>query len=117
MQQWIKRYGPWLGLVAAAAAYFPRFIKYEDLGMLLYPQAAQCLLDHQILQTCAGPFTYPPGFAFVMIPMTLLPMGLRLLVWYLITIAATVGIFNLSERIASRRTTSTSRSASSAWRC
>ena len=102
MKQWIKRYGPWLGLLAASAAYYPRFIKSDDLGMLLYPQAAQCLLDHQVLQTCAGPFTYPPGFAFVMIPMTLLPMGLRLLVWYLITIAATVGIYNLSERIASR---------------
>lgn len=102
MKQWIKRYGPWIGLVAASAAYYPRFIKSDDLGMLLYPQAAQCLLDHQVLQTCAGPFTYPPGFAFVMIPLTLLPMGLRLLVWYLITIAATVCIYNLSERIASR---------------
>ena len=102
MKPWIDRYGAWIALFVASAAYYRRFISSQDLGMLLYPQAAQCLLDNQILQKCALPFTYPPAFAFVAIPLAPLPMWLRLLVWYAITIGASVGVFKLSEQIAAR---------------
>jgi hypothetical protein len=115
MKQWFERYGPWIALVVAAAAYYRRFISPEDAGMLLYPQAAQCLLDNQILQTCAGPFTYPPAFAFVMIPFAPMPMGMRLVVWYVITVAAAVGTYRLSERIAARLFTTPFSYSELAW--
>jgi alpha-1,2-mannosyltransferase len=102
MRQWLDRYGPWIALLVASAAYYRRFISPQDSGMVLYPQAAQCLLDNQVMQTCAGAFTYPPGFAFIMMPFTVMPMGLRLFVWYVITIAATVGVYKLAEKLAAR---------------
>ena len=40
----LRQYGPWVGLVVAAAAYYPRFAK-DAVGMVLYPQAADCVLQ------------------------------------------------------------------------
>jgi hypothetical protein len=102
MRKWLDRYGPWVALLVASAAYYRRYSSSHDAGMLLYPQAAQCLLDNQIMHVCAGAFTYPPGFAFIMMPFAPMPMGLRLFVWYVITIAATVGAYKLAERLAAR---------------
>jgi alpha-1,2-mannosyltransferase len=102
MRKWLDRYGPWIALVVASVAYYRRYLSPQDAGMLLYPQAAQCLIDNKIMQVCAGAFTYPPGFAFVMTPFAGMPMGLRLIVWYVITIGATVGAYKLSEKLAAR---------------
>ncbi|MDI1347528.1 MAG: glycosyltransferase family 87 protein [Pseudolabrys sp.] len=102
MRKWLDRYGPWIALVVASVAYYRRYLSPQDAGMLLYPQAAQCLIDNKIMQVCAGAFTYPPGFAFVMTPFAAMPMGLRLIVWYVITIGVTVGAYKLSERLAAR---------------
>lgn len=102
MRKWLDRYGPWIALLVASVAYYRRFLSPQDAGMVLYPQAAQCLIDNQVMQVCAGAFTYPPGFAFVMLPFAGMPMGLRLFVWYVITIAATVGVYKLCERLAVR---------------
>ena len=102
MRKWLDRYGPWIALLVASVAYYRRFLSPQDAGMVLYPQAAQCLIDNQVMQVCAGAFTYPPGFAFVMLPFAGMPMGLRLFVWYVITIAATVGVYKLSEKLAAR---------------
>lgn len=102
MRKWLDRYGPWIALVVASVAYYRRYLSPQDAGMVLYPQAAQCLIDNQIMQVCAGAFTYPPGFAFVMTPFAAMPMGLRLFVWYVITIGATVGVYKLSEKLAAR---------------
>ena len=101
MKGWLNRYGPWIALIVFFAAYYRRFISDAN-GIGLYARAAQCLLDNGILQDCAWNFSYPPGFAFVMIPFAPLPMWLRLLIWYGITIAAILGIYKLSERIAGR---------------
>jgi hypothetical protein len=102
MKKWLDRYGFWIAILIASIAYYLRFISSSDVGMALYPQAAQCLLDNQILQKCALPFTYPPAFAFVMIPLAPAPLWLRELIWYLITIAASIGAYRLSERLAGR---------------
>jgi len=102
MRKWLDRYGPWIALLVATAASYKRFAKPDDAGMLLYPQAAQCLIDHQVMQTCAGAFTYPPAFAFVMTPFALMPAGLKVPVWYLISVAAAVGGYKLSEKLAAR---------------
>ena len=115
MKQWLDRYGPWLALLIASAAYYRRFLSATGTGMTLYPQAGQCLLDNQILQNCAPPFTYPPAFAFVMIPFALMPMWLRELVWYLVTIAASVGSFKLAERVAGRLFTASFTATELVW--
>jgi hypothetical protein len=91
-----RPYGAWLLVIFAAAAYYPRFIKLPA-GMETYPQAASCLWHGQMLQACDQGFTYPPFFAFVMLPFV--PIWLRDLVWYLVTLAATIGLFTLSESI------------------
>jgi hypothetical protein len=96
------RYGPWLLILLAAAAYYPRFIKVPTLpnGMQLYPKAAYCLLHGEMLQHCDNGFTYPPILAFLMLPFEPLPLWLRELVWYLITVGAMIGSFTLSVTIA-----------------
>jgi Glycosyltransferase family 87 len=93
------RYGAWLLMIVAAAAYYPRFVKLPA-GMETYPQAAACLWHGQVLQVCDPGFTYPPFFALVMLPFLPMPLWLRDLVWYGVTLAATLGVFKLSEHIA-----------------
>ncbi len=101
MKRWLERYGPWLALFIASAAYYRRFISSAS-GLAMYPHGAQCLLDNQTFLACDWQFTYPPAFAFVMIPFVPMPMWLRELIWYAITIGATVGSFNLAERLTAR---------------
>jgi len=97
----LSRYWPWLFILIAAAAYYPRFVKIPA-GMEMYPQAAACMLHGEMLQTCDIGFSYPPIFALLMLPLEPMPLWLRNLAWYLITIGATIGLFKLSEMIARR---------------
>jgi len=101
LRRLIERYAGWLFLIAAAAAYYPRFVKLPA-GMETYPRAASCLWHDQVLQACDPGFTYPPFFALVMLPFAPMPLWLRDLVWYAVTLAATVGAFKLCEAIAVR---------------
>jgi alpha-1,2-mannosyltransferase len=96
--EFVRRYGLWLVFLIAAAAYFPRFA-HDSTGML-YPQAGECLLLQQPLRVCAPAFTYPPAFAFAMIPFATLSAGAWNVVWYLITLAATVLSYRLAEALA-----------------
>lgn len=88
----------WIALLAAAAAYYPRFV--HPGGMVLYRHAAECIWTQQILQVCDRAFTYPPAFAFVMLPFVALPMWLAVLIWYLITLACTAICLVLCKRLA-----------------
>jgi alpha-1,2-mannosyltransferase len=97
----LSRYWPWLLVLIAAAAYYPRFVKIPA-GMEMYPQAAACMLRGEMLQTCDIGFSYPPIFALLMLPLEPMPLWLRNLAWYLITIGATIGLFKLAEMIARR---------------
>jgi alpha-1,2-mannosyltransferase len=97
----LRQYGPWVALIVAAAAYYPRFAK-DAVGMVLYPQAADCVLQGAPLRQCAELFSYPPVFAFLMTPFALMPMGVRVVVWYVISVAATVGCFAISEKLVLR---------------
>jgi hypothetical protein len=108
----LRRYGPWLLLALLAAAYFPRFAKEP---MTLYPDAARCLLDNRPLQLCEVMFTYPPAFAFVMVPFVSMPMWLRQPIWYLITIGATILSYRLSELLARRLVGDAFSAAQLAW--
>lgn len=94
----LRRYGPWVGLAIAFAAYYPRFAK-DTVGMQIYPQGGVCVLNGEPLRTCADMFSYPPAFAFLMAPFAAMPMGLRVVLWYLISVAATIGCFWVSEKL------------------
>jgi Glycosyltransferase family 87 len=100
----VRRWGPWLALLAGAVAYYPRFIK-DPNGMTQYPRAAECMWMHEILQNCAEGaeyFTYPPAFGFLMMPFVPMPLGLRNLVWYAITLAAMIVSFWLCDYLVRR---------------
>jgi hypothetical protein len=55
-----------------------------------------------MLQVCDQGFTYPPFFALLMLSFVPMPLWLRDLVWYGVTLAAVIGAFKLSETIAAR---------------
>jgi hypothetical protein len=71
-------------------------------GMTLYPRAAECMRMHEVLQNCAQLFTYPPAFGFLMTPFVPMPLGLRNLVWYAITLAAMIVSFWLCDYLVWR---------------
>ena len=97
----LRQYGPWVALILAAAAYFRRFAK-DPVGMVIYPQGGDCVVHGAPLAECAKMFSYPPAFAFLMAPFAALPMGLRIAIWYLISVAATVGCYAISEKLVLR---------------
>jgi hypothetical protein len=97
----VRQYRVWLLVALVATTYYPRFIKLPA-GMETYPQAAACLWNGQMLQVCDPGFTYPPFFAFIMLPFAPMPMWLRELVWYAVTVAAAIGAVKLCEFITQK---------------
>ena len=98
-EDFLRRHGPWLAFVIAAAAYFPRFIAGTP-DVLLYPSAGACMLAQQPLLVCAPGFTYPPFFAFVLIPLAGIAPWAWDILWYLITLAGTLVSFRLTDAMA-----------------
>ena len=99
--EFFRRWGPWFALAVGVVAYYPRFIKIPN-GMTLYPQAAECMRMHEVMRICAYDFTYPPAFGFLMTPFVPMPMELRNLVWYALTLGAMVLSCWLCENFARR---------------
>jgi len=97
----IRRYWALPLLAIGALFYFRRFAK-DPAGMKQFPAGAQCLLDSLPLQQCDPSFTYPPFFAFTMIPFAPLSMPLRNLVWYGVTLAAITLYFVCCDFLARR---------------
>lgn len=91
----------WVAFAVVVAAYYPRFAN-NPAGLSLYLEAAKCLLRDEVLQQCQPLFTYPPAFAFFMIPLAPLPMWLRNIVWYAITIGGSVACYRMCEALARR---------------
>ena len=81
--------------------YYLRFIRRPD-GMTDYPHAGQCMLNEQILLACAGGWTYPPLFAFSMIPFVFFPLWMKNAVWYVISISAIYFGFKLCEKVVTK---------------
>ncbi len=94
---YFRRYGLWLLLPLVAVAYYPRF---SHGSLEFYPKSAYCLWHGEMLQICDVGFTYPPIFAFLMLPIEAMPVWLHNPVWYLVTLAATIGSFKLSDVVA-----------------
>jgi hypothetical protein len=89
----------WTAFFIICAAYFWFRFLYHQAGGRLYRHAAQCLWDHQVIQVCDKDFTYPPFFAFVMLPSVAMPMWLTLVVWFVITVACAIWCCFLVEQI------------------
>jgi glycosyl transferase family 87 len=89
----------WAGFLAVSVAYFGLHFARHPGGAELYRHAAECLWHEQALQVCELPFTYPPAFAFVMLPFAAMPMWLTLAIWYAITLAFTVWCCRLCEEL------------------
>jgi hypothetical protein len=103
--EYLRRYGGWAALAIACFAYFFRFIK-DPVGTVVYTRGAECLLANEPLIECTKQvtweFPYPPAFALLMTPFVpLSPMG-RNIVWYVISITATVGSYIFAEKLARR---------------
>lgn len=106
MRRWdlFRRYGVWVLIALCAAAYYPRFAHdmstdVAHAGLTLLTHGAQCLRDNTVLQDCDFSYTYPPAFAFLMLPFTGMGSGLALFVWYLITIGASITAYLLCETL------------------
>lgn len=105
----LRRYGvpgAWIGLLILAVLYYPRFVK-DVSGLALYAHGAECMLRNAVLLDCRGTmwgdyFSYPPFFAFSMIPIVPLSPGARLLAWYAISVGVTVWSYLLCEGLAKR---------------
>jgi hypothetical protein len=103
--EYLRRYGGWAALVLACCGYFFRFIK-DPVGTVVYTRGAECLLAGEPLIECskqvAPEFPYPPAFALFMTPFVPLSPMWRNIVWYLISITATVGSYVIAEKLARR---------------
>lgn len=93
-----RHFAIWIAFLIFAIAYFPRFAK--PAGIELYSEAANCLWTGQILQSCSLPFTYPPFFAFVMIPFVALPPLAQTVVWWIVSLCCTLLCCAIAERTA-----------------
>jgi hypothetical protein len=98
MKKFVRRYGIFILLVIAIIIYFPTFARHHD-GMTLYPLAGECLLKGQSIKEGAPAFTYPPVFAFFMIPFVPLPMLARNILWYVILLGSTFLSFRFCQRL------------------
>lgn len=98
MKSFLRRRGIFILIGVAIIIYFPAFARHPD-GMTLYPQAADCLLKGQAIKECAPAFTYPPVFAFFMIPFVYLPMLVKNLLWYAILLGSTLLSFRICQRL------------------
>ena len=96
---WIQK-NSWV-LWIPVGIYYLRFIRRPD-GMTDYPHAAQCMLDEQTLLACAAGWTYPPVFAFSMIPFAFFPLWMKNAVWYVISISVIYFGFKLCEKIVTK---------------
>lgn len=99
MNSLLRKQGLLILLGLAIVIYFPTFARHSD-GMILYPEAARCMLDGKVIKECSPAFTYPPFFALLMIPFVPLPMWARNLIWYAILLGSTYLAFRLCRRLA-----------------
>jgi hypothetical protein len=95
----------WILFIPFAAIggfFYCRHFGQNAIGVTLYVEAAQCLIDGKQLQVCNPFYTYPPIVALATIPLAPLPLVLQNLVWYLLTLGGLAGCIVLSARLAQR---------------
>ncbi len=95
------RYAGWAAVAVAVVLYYGRYSK-TPVNLVVYALGAECLWNGQRFLECAPEFTYPPVVAFLMLPFVPLSPELRLFIWYLISVAATIGCVALCEALVRR---------------
>lgn len=96
-----KRQLAWIGTALAIAAYFPRF-RHGD-GSTIFSAAADCMLRGQTPRHCGELiYAYPPFFALLWTPLVLMPVWLRVVVWYLIVVGTILASLRICETLARR---------------
>lgn len=103
----VARRVAWIVLAIAVVAYYPRFAHDMSSGVALgglplLRHGAECLLGNQVLQDCDLQFTYPPAFAFLMIPFYAMGAKVGMVIWYAVAIVATIASYQLCEAFARR---------------
>ncbi|TAK06656.1 MAG: DUF2029 domain-containing protein [Candidatus Manganitrophaceae bacterium] len=91
----LTRFQKWHFLLWIAIGLY--YFRFDNNGLVLYPHAADCLLSGKPLLPCEPLFTYPPAFAFFMIPFALMPTLLKNLLWYLLSVSVLYFSFRLCE--------------------
>lgn len=91
----------WAVLGLALVLYYPHFsTSYGGTGIFLL--AGDCLLRGERLSTCSLGFAYPPFFALVMTPLSILPVWAGKFGWYAVLIGTTYGSLRICETLAVR---------------
>ncbi len=88
----------WIAVAVAAILYYGRYSK-TPINLVVYAIGAECLWSGEAFLKCAPEFTYPPVLALLMLPFVPLSPELRLFIWYVISITATIGCVGLSEAL------------------
>jgi hypothetical protein len=97
----VWRYVGWIALTVATILYYARYSK-TPVNLPVYAIGAECFWNGQAFLECAPEFTYPPALALLMTPLIPVSPETRLLIWYLISIVATVACVGLSESLVKR---------------
>lgn len=88
-------------LALALTLYYFRFSTHHG-GMSVFSLGGACMLRGETLWTCSPGFSYPPFFAFVMIPFSFLPDWAGNLAWYGVLIGTTYGSYRICETLTVR---------------
>jgi alpha-1,2-mannosyltransferase len=88
----------WTVLALAIVLYYFRF-RSDYGGTEIFLRAGDCLVRGEPLATCSLGYAYPPFFALLMVPLSILPLEAGKLAWYTVLIATTYGSFRLCEAL------------------
>ena len=91
----------WAVVALALVLHYPSFSTSYG-GTAIFLLAGDCMLQGQPLAACSPGYSYPPLLAFVMIPLSLLPLWAGKLAWYGVVIATTYGCFRICESLTIR---------------
>ena len=88
----------WAVVGLALVLYYPAFSTGYG-GTAIFLLAGDCMLQGERLAACSPGYSYPPFFAFFLIPLSLLPLWAGKLAWYGVVIATTYGCFRICETL------------------
>lgn len=88
----------WAVIGLALVLYYPQFSTSYG-GTAIFLLAGDCMLQGAPLAACSPGYSYPPFFALLMIPLSILPLWAGKLAWYGVVIATTYGCFRICESL------------------
>jgi len=89
----------WIVLGLAIVLFYTFRFRSSYGGTGIFLLAGDCLLRGERLSLCSSGFSYPPFFALVMVPFSILPAWAGNLAWYLTLLGTTYGSFRICETL------------------